>query len=543
MAEYTIKKLVLDDNKLILPSIQRKFVWNEEKICQLFDSIMRKYPIGQFLIWNVKADFINKDIISFYKFIHEYNENDNFINEPLNFANDEKAKDEYLAILDGQQRIQSFIIALNGSMTARKKFQKEYLYINLTGKPNDEEDYKYQFEFLTLKEKEQKENGIWFKVGDIFKIKEASEITAELNKYEFEEEADKDFARDTLTTLMMRINEDKNVINYYEIPDNFDVDEILDVFVRTNSGGVVLTKPDLLFSTIVSKWNDARDVFDEFLKEINNAGNSGRKYKFNIDFIMRTILYVLDKPIEMKVKNFKESIENIKEKWDNGIADAIRKTVKFLKEIGFYDDNITTYNAIMPIIYYIYNKGKMSKENKKELEKYFIVAQLKRLFGVASNSALNGTRNKLKNEKDFKFKCFSDIELVGNRTFRVNREDVEKWMNYEKGEKYTFMILTLLYPDVKVGEREFHQDHLHPASALKKMKQFKERKDKIANLQLLQGNENESKGDMSLEDWINAGNKVEYLPKKVSLKIEDFDEFMLAREEKIVDKLLEILKI
>ena len=70
MAEYTIKKLVLDDNKLILPSIQRKFVWNEEKICQLFDSIMRKYPIGQFLIWNVKADFINKDIISFYKFIH-----------------------------------------------------------------------------------------------------------------------------------------------------------------------------------------------------------------------------------------------------------------------------------------------------------------------------------------------------------------------------------------------------------------------------------------------------------------------------------------
>ena len=413
----------------------------------------------------------------------------------------------------------------------------------MTGKPNNKENYKYQFEFLTLKEKEQKENGIWFKVGDIFKIKEASEITAELNKYEFEEEADKDFARDTLTTLMMRINEDKNVINYYEIPDNFDVDEILDVFVRTNSGGVVLTKPDLLFSTIVSKWNDARDVFDEFLKEINNAGNSGRKYKFNIDFIMRTILYVLDKPIEMKVKNFKESIENIKEKWDNGIADAIRKTVKFLKEIGFYDDNITTYNAIMPIIYYIYNKGKMSKENKKELEKYFIVAQLKRLFGVASNSALNGTRNKLKNEKDFKFKCFSDIELVGNRTFRVNREDVEKWMNYEKGEKYTFMILTLLYPDVKVGEREFHQDHLHPASALKKMKQFKERKDKIANLQLLQGNENESKGDMSLEDWINAGNKVEYLPKKVSLKIEDFDEFMLAREEKMVDKLLEILKI
>lgn len=34
-----------------LPNIQRHFVWNEEQIEKLFDSIMREYPIGTLLIW------------------------------------------------------------------------------------------------------------------------------------------------------------------------------------------------------------------------------------------------------------------------------------------------------------------------------------------------------------------------------------------------------------------------------------------------------------------------------------------------------------
>jgi uncharacterized protein with ParB-like and HNH nuclease domain len=29
-----------------LPNIQRKFVWSEEQIAKLYDSILREYPIG-----------------------------------------------------------------------------------------------------------------------------------------------------------------------------------------------------------------------------------------------------------------------------------------------------------------------------------------------------------------------------------------------------------------------------------------------------------------------------------------------------------------
>ena len=78
MAAYsfeTIFKLIedIDSKKVILPAMQRNFVWSEEKICKLFDSLMRDYPIGTFLFWNIKKNTV-KDYV-FNEFISNYNEN------------------------------------------------------------------------------------------------------------------------------------------------------------------------------------------------------------------------------------------------------------------------------------------------------------------------------------------------------------------------------------------------------------------------------------------------------------------------------------
>jgi hypothetical protein len=37
-----------------LPNIQRPFVWSEEQIARLFDSIMREYPISTLLVWKTR---------------------------------------------------------------------------------------------------------------------------------------------------------------------------------------------------------------------------------------------------------------------------------------------------------------------------------------------------------------------------------------------------------------------------------------------------------------------------------------------------------
>ena len=44
----TIKTVIdkIEKRKWILPGIQRSFVWDTNRICRLFDSLMQGYPIN-----------------------------------------------------------------------------------------------------------------------------------------------------------------------------------------------------------------------------------------------------------------------------------------------------------------------------------------------------------------------------------------------------------------------------------------------------------------------------------------------------------------
>lgn len=117
-----------------LPNIQRPFVWSEEQMCRLFDSILREYPISTLLIWKTKSTIRRR------KFI------DNFKRELLTRLSDfyvpEDDKKKCL-VLDGQQRLQSLFIGLRGSYDGRE------LFIDiLSGEVAAPDDAKYKFAFL-----------------------------------------------------------------------------------------------------------------------------------------------------------------------------------------------------------------------------------------------------------------------------------------------------------------------------------------------------------------------------------------------------------
>lgn len=288
---------------------------------------------------------------------------------------------------------------------------------------------------------------------------------------------------------------------------------------------------------------------------IKNINRTTRKFSFNNDFVMRTMLYVSDLPINLKVESFKGNVTNIRQNY-NKIENSIKKMVDIIEQNGFSDENITSYNALIPIVYFIY-KGGNTEKSEKELIKYFIIAQLKNLFGVASNSALTETRRalvvdtktyELKN-KLFEVKQFHNITLTGDRNFRFGDDELERLFDHSKG-KYTFMILSLLYPEIKINEVEFHQDHMHPVFSFNEknllnigfskedMNDLIHMKDQLANLQLLKGRENESKNKMPLEDWIEKGNdKDKFLPEGVSLKLFDFKNFYEQRKKLMKEQL------
>lgn len=65
----TIKQAVedIEFEKAFLPAIQRKFVWPRHKIEYLFDSLMRNFPIGSFLFWELKSEKAYEYV--FYNFL------------------------------------------------------------------------------------------------------------------------------------------------------------------------------------------------------------------------------------------------------------------------------------------------------------------------------------------------------------------------------------------------------------------------------------------------------------------------------------------
>ena len=583
--EYkSIKEVVemIGRNEIYLPAIQRKFVWTHEQIESIFDSIMRGYPIGTFLFWFVRGE--KKNEYTFYKFLQEYHERDNYLNE---IAAKPELKEEIIGVLDGQQRLSSMYIALQGTYAYKKRyrhwnddaaFSKRKLYLNLLKDPVGDEgdDFIYEFKFLTDNDAETADKkNIWFLVREVFRWGEDPEIDEYYDKL-LENQVISNEIKDIIKEKRKQIKKTlrilhqklvlERLISYYKIEEQ-ELDDVLDIFIRVNSGGTVLSKSDLLFSTIVANWEQGRQEIENFLLSINKSGDG---FWFDNDFIMRSCLVLTDCPVLFKVKSFKkDNINKIRNEWQN-IKSAISRSVDLLVEFGFNGENLTSQNAVIPIAYYFIKGGNGSSNSKKEIRTYIIHALLKQIYGGQGDQVLSNMREALRKKEgdaytpkqsDFSFNQLVSAELPGNKSLEITNDDIEEILEYKKGA-YTFMVLSLLYPNLKFGEIKFHQDHIHPVSLFtsaklekygisdQEWKKWQEMKDRLPNLQLMEGKENESKNKTPFEEWlygkdsngtpnvsdVNKFKKDNYIP-VISLEFKDFEKFYEARKNVLKEEI------
>ena len=284
----SIKKLMkeIGSNEVYLPAIQRKFVWKPNQIYAFFDSLMREFPIGTFLFWKITGQAVRN--YTYYKFIKAFHERDNYLNET---APEPELKEKITGVLDGQQRISSLYVSLQGTYSfkkfrARKSNDDAYpirsMYINLileislnteeSENPidltnseditdsNETEKNAYEFKFLTNEESKQiDDKHLWYPVKAVMNWESDPPIDDEYDtilrkskniKEETIIESNKKSIKRIIRILHQRLVL-SDLINFYEI-ENKDMDEILAIFVRVNKGGTQLSKSDLLFSTIVA---------------------------------------------------------------------------------------------------------------------------------------------------------------------------------------------------------------------------------------------------------------------------------------------------
>lgn len=573
----TIKDAIdnIVDRTYLLPAIQRKFVWGSDQIEVLFDSIMRGYPINSFMFWEVKENKIKNDF-KFYQFLTEYRQ---FFKED-NPDIDTKSSKDFKAVIDGQQRLTSLYIGLKGSYAYKlprkwwydneENIPTRHLFLNLSNPLPEESERQmtYDFQFLTKQELERKSisNDIWFKVNDILRFERNNDLDTFIEEKGW---LSKIFTKDTIRQLRKVIFEEK-LINYY-LETTQEIDTVLDIFIRTNSGGEPLSFSDLLMSITTANWkSDARKEIPDVVKKVFEIGNYG--FLINKDFVLKACLVLFNDNIKFQVKNFDQSnVIIFEENWER-IKKSIIEAFKLLSNLGFNNHSLRAKNAVIPIIYYIYHRGIENdinspikfKEDKVLVRKWLCLSLLKGVFGSQSDTVLTSIKKVIKAElADTSKQPTFPLERI-KEEFRLNPSKnlsfddafIEGLLSTQKDASECFPILSLIYSHFNFGNQDYHKDHLHPASYFYKIKRADYQTDEdfkfytdpmnwnsILNLQLLNGTLNQSKLDTPLKDWVvnNRIDKVNQLIPDVSLDIKDFNEFLAKRKIMLIEQLKKIV--
>jgi hypothetical protein len=446
-------------------------------------------------------------------------------------------------------------------------YPKRRLYLNLMYNGSNAEDYLFEFKFLTADEaKATDHTHLWFDVRTVLGWGNEPEVDdyydgiVENKKFSpailetFKSRKAKSQIKRNIRILHQRIAQEE-LISYYSVHEQ-DLDKILDIFVRVNSAGTILSKSDLLFSTIVANWEEGREEIEDLIETINQIGDT---FSFDSDFVMRVCLFVTDAPVLFKVESFnKANITKILDAWDS-IKAAIVKAVETISSFGFNRENLTAANAVIPIVYYIYKGGRMDGAANWDLRKYLLSALLKMVFGANTDMVLTHIRQAMDATAFagvgmFEFDDFAaEFNRIDNRRINLQPEDVDDILTYKKGA-YSFMVLSMLYPNLKFGNVKFHQDHIHPYALFRKSEferlglssdkvaEWTDMRDMLPNLQLLEGLENQSKNKTPLKNWLHGKDSPKdiakykadnYIDPALSEDFADFEAFYDRRSEQL----------
>ena len=552
--------------RYLLPAIQREFVWSTSQIERLFDSLMRDYPINSFLFWKVPK-YKTSDY-EFYEFLRNYHQKENTHNKKASVS----GTDDIIAVLDGQQRLTSLYISLKGSYAyrlPRKRwdnmlaFPKRKLYLNLL-QGSSAIDEEFDFSFLTEEESSNtNKDTYWFPVEKILDLKEAPDVSQYLIDNIFFEDFEKEkvtFANRTLSKFHSVIHLQPTISYYLE--KSTELDKVLNIFIRTNSGGTILSYSDLLLSIATAQWEtkDAREEITNFVDELNSIGDG---FNFNKDFVLKSCLVLCNfSDIAFKVDNFnKKNMLKIESSWDD-ITFALRIAISLVASFGYNRDTLTSNTAIIPIAYYIYtndindNFVSSSKyiQEKNSIKHWLVLSLIKRAFSGTPDNILRPIR-KIIDENGEKFPLQSIVNHFKgtNRTLVFSEEDIDNLMKNKYGKNFTFSILTLLYPHLDY-KYNFHIDHIFPKSLFSESKLrkrslteedirfYSEHVDQIGNLQLLEALPNIEKKNKEFDTWLEEYSvseeaKIEFKKKhfipETNLNFENFASFFTERERLI----------
>lgn len=556
----------------LLPAIQREFVWDTGQVRALFDSLLRGYPIGSFLFWDVQPS--SAEAYTFYDFLTDYHERDHPYAPKAIVA----AGSSITAILDGQQRLTALNIGVYGSHAEKKKyawwnspnaFPKKYLYLNLLADADPGElGLRYDLRFLTPEEAtpEIDQPRPWYRVGDVLSLADSG--PAMMDELLARGAGGDGDAFKRLYALHNALRVFKP-INYY-LEESQEADKVLDIFVRVNSGGTTLSYSDLLLSMATNQWStlDAREEVRSLVQQMNAGG--ARDFAFSKDFVLKTALMVAGVDLRFKVSNFTQSnMAKVEAEWDR-TRQALLRAATLLDRAGFSSRSLTAHSVVIPIAYYLarrdlsdsYLESTNDAPDRARLIQWVVRSLVKRgIWGSGLDQLLVRLRNEIDWNGSTSFPR-AEIEAsmaASGKSLAFDETEIDELLQIKFGSQRSFPVLSLLYPGLDFS-KDFHEDHIYPRAYFSKSKLTREgipvdlweaytdRVNLLPNLQLLPGTPNIEKQSTLPAIWLERAFSDEkrktYIDDNDLQDITAFDgfiDFFDARRDRMKARLTKVL--
>lgn len=493
----TVNQLIekIDTGELGLPELQRPFIWKDSKVRDLFDSLMRGYPIGYLMLWECpsleKKKSIGVDL-------HSY----------------DSPKE---VIIDGQQRLTSLYAVMKGKKVINSKFDEKSIIISYNPL-QDKFEVGYQ---ATKKDPE------WiYNISDVYttssSFKFINSFIKRLSEYreckgEVLTEAEQDTISENINAI---VNLKNHTLPVFDIKANAEEEDVSEIFVRVNSGGVSLKQNDFILTLLSLYWDEGRKEIEEFSKE-STFPTKGKTTSYNQittvaaqDLIRVVMAYAFDRARlkygykllrgadfykrgavdeELRIQRF----DTLKEKLPDVLD--VHSWHEFLKAImnaGYLSgDLILSGNAIFySYAFYLIAKHRFHasyNENMHLTSLWFFYASLVSLYTGSFESTVESHLNSikdlstLKEYKDFILSRvnerltndYFDITLVGSEGLAVSGKGNNAWNAYVAAlnimdakilfSKSNLLVSKLFEPGTDGNRKSLEKHHLFPKAHMK----------------------------------------------------------------------------
>lgn len=388
----TAEDLLPDLNsRIFLPGLQREFVWSPPQIEMLFDSMIRDYPIGVLIKWNVRRA---REEYYAYEFIRNYIADSGRVPQALKdegFDRNNTRRDDANAdalIIDGQQRLNSLFIGLFGSIVtytggqANTRSEAQYwdekeLCVSLFGHPeHDEDELTGDFEFAFRKtdklseqanfgyERSRGAHKFWYPVPELIASdglvrrrqdsRDRAQERVDNTNIDVDASTRGTFRQATLSVIDSFYQNVLNAeINTTEVKHN--TQDIKEIFQRINIQGEEPRPYQLMLSKLMSSWpyvdNDPfnpRDKVEQWSEQFKHD-YPGYEKEIDRDMFMRYSYYLIDRDLSGKAsvnELTEDDLEQMRQRWigsPEGVTTAdfewfttgLRRAFETLSGIGF----------------------------------------------------------------------------------------------------------------------------------------------------------------------------------------------------------------